>query len=423
MPLPGKINRLYDSFLGKNLKNSQKTKLIKKFEFSTESWLGEHIVNLFNGKMKAWEEQNEINRLQPGQLLTIFKNQEIVLTLLNLKWIKKLTNGHFWSQIRTQIENYNLTILKKIEPKATIRDVRHLINQRSLLPKVDDFRWENFEFPEKLGNPDIHKKYLKRTEEEPELPLEISHELLDCLIKEKISRHKAQAILETLAKERVKFCPLKSDLKVGQVVWIGMDVSTFSPFRIKTDRRHQIPLIISLYTPDEIKEARNINSLDHLTKFNLKRLERVCFQAYHQGAVLSVSDLNLMFFLSRVTISNLSRKYIKNTEVILPTPGTKMDFGKAISHKKIIIDKHLEGKLNLEIQSATNHDEESIDRYLNTFQSVLILYVYKVPRYLMSKILKTGSTIIEEYIDIIESYFENKEKMLGYLKKQGVKIP
>ncbi len=422
LPLPGKNNN-YNSFLGKNLKNSQKTRLIKKFEFSTESWLGEHIVNEFNGKVESWEKQNGVERLRPGQLLTTFNDQEIVIPLLKFNWIKMLTDGHTWAQVRAEIEYYVLRLLKEIHSDTTIKEVRQLINQRSLLPQRTGFRWEKFQFPEGLGTSDIHKKYCERTQEEPELPPEVSQEILNILLTEKMSRKKAQAILETLAKERVKFCPLKSDLKVGQIVWIGRAASDSSPYNIKTARRNQIPLIITLYTEEEIDEVKNINTLDHLYQFTIKRIERVCFQAYHQGALLSTYDLNLMFFLSQTTVSKLCRKYIDNIEVILPTLGTKSDCGKAITHKKIVIDKHLEGKLNLEIQSDINHDEESIDRYLHAFQSVLILYIYKLPDYLMSRILNTGITVINEYIEIIESYFENREKMLGYLKKRGVKLP
>jgi len=423
-PLPGKRNRMYDSFLGKSLVNSQKTKLIRKYDFSPESWLAKRIIKLFNEKMDAWEKQYNIQRLRPGQLLTSFENQKVVLPLLKPDWIKSLTQGITWSQIRPQIESEILLILQQINSEVTITDVRHLVNQRSLLPKTDGFRWHNFKTPEQLGDPEIHKKHQKKFEEESEIPLIVAQELTDFLTEaEKLSRQKARSILETLNGERIRFCPLKSDLKIGQIVWIGMDSSKFSPFKITTDQRYQVPLVITLYTLEEIVEARNINDLKHLNEFNLKRIERVCFEAYHQGAVLGTSDLNLMFFINRQTISTLCRKYIELTEVILPTPGTKKDCGRAMSHKKIIIDKHLQGMLNKQIKSATNHDEESIDRYLNAFQSVLILYLYEVPQNLMSKVLNTGSSVVKEYITIIESYFEDREKMLGYLKKQGVKLP
>lgn len=419
----GKKNHLYDSFLGKSLVNSQKTKLIKKFEFSTGSWLADQIVEKFNEKMETWEQESKTERLEPGQLLSCFHNQNIVLPLITPEWIKKLTNGIPWSPIRYEIEEHILSILKKYDSKASIKDVYHLVDQRSLLPKNTGFRWKNFKKPEGLGDIKIHKKYLNRYEEEPDIPITVYNELIEYLLNEKLSSEKAKEIIKVLAKERVKFCPLKQELNVGQAVWIGMDVKTFSPFKEATDQRHQIPLVVTLYTADEIKEARNIKSLSHLYQFYLKRLERVCFEAYHQGAVLSTVDLNLMFFINHMTISRLVRKYIELTEIILPTPGTKKDCGKAISHKKIIIDKSLKGQLIKQIKSSTKHDPESIDRYLDTFQSVLILYIYEVPHKLMSKVLNTGYTVIKEYLEIIESYFDSREKMLGYLEKQGVKIP
>jgi hypothetical protein len=41
----------------------------------------------------------------------------------------------------------------------------------------------------------------------------------------------------------------------------------------------------------------------------------------------------------------------------------------------------------------------------------------------MSKVLNKGSSVVKEYITIIESYFENRNKMLGYLKKRELSCP
>ena len=240
---------------------------------------------------------------------------------------------------------------------------------------------------------------------------------------ENISRPQAKAIIECLNQERNKFCPLHSELEVGQMVWIGMDSAKFSPFHKKSKQRHQIPVKLTLYTPKEIKEAQNINSLNKLNAFNLKRLERVCFEAYHQGAILNTVGLGLMFFLQQYAVSKLCRKYMELTELILPTAGTIKDCGRATTHKHIIIDKHLKGMLNQEISSVTYHDGESIDRYIDTFQGVLILYIYNLPDELKAKVLNTTTGVVKEHIEIIESYFDDREKILGYLKEQGVSVP
>ncbi|MFW6271238.1 MAG: DUF1670 domain-containing protein [Bacillota bacterium] len=423
--MPGKRNQMYDSFLGKNLANSQKYRLSQKFKFSFEDWLAERIINMFNQKMKEWEQKHNIKRLKPGELLTSYQNQKLILPLIKPEWIKRLTSGTTWANLRDEIEKEHLVILKDINPEASLQDVRCLINQRSLLPKMDGFRWKNFKQPENLGdNPSVHKHYSSKIKEDPEVPIEVLEKLIDYLTEaENISRPRAQAIIECLNQERNKFCPLHSELEVGQMAWIGMDSAKFSPFHKKSKKRHQIPVKLTLYTPDEIEEAKNINSLNELNAFNLKRLERVCFEAYHQGAILNTVGLGLMFFLQPLTVSKLNRKYMELTELILPTAGTIKDCGRATTHKHIIIDKHLQGMLNQEISQATYHDGESIDRYIDTFQGVLILYIYDLPDELKAKVLNTSPGVIKEHIEIIESYFDDRKEILSYLKKQGVSVP
>ena len=423
--MPGKRNQMYDSFLGKNLINSQKYKLSQKFKFSFEDWLAEQIINKFNQKMKDWEQNHNVKRLKPGELLTTFQQQKVILPLIKPMWIKDLTSGTTWANLRDEIEKQHLKILEDIDPEATLQDVRCLVNQRSLLPKMDGFRWGKFDPPENLGdNPSIHKNYSQTLEEDSEVPIEVLEELVDYLTAaENISRPRAKAIIECLNQERIKFCPLQSELEVGQMSWIGMDAAKFSPFHKKSKQRHQIPVKLTLYTPEEINEAQDINNLNELNAFNLKRLERVCFEAYHQGAILNTVGLGLMFFLQQYAVSNLCRKYMELTELILPTAGTIKDCGRATTHKHIIIDKHLQGMLNQEISSSTYHDGESIDRYIDTFQGVLILYIYNLPNQLKAKVLNTTPGVIEEHIEIIESYFDNRDSILSYLKKQGVKVP
>ncbi len=423
--MPGKRNQTYDSFLGKNLINSQKQRLSRKFKFSFEDWLAERIIDMFNQKMKDWEKRHNIKRLKPGELLTVYQNQEVILPLLKPEWIKKLTSGVTWANLRDEIEKEHLKILKEVDQKASLQDVRYLVNQRSLAPHTDDFRWKKFKPPKSLGDdPSVHNSYISEIEEGPEVPAEVLEELIDYLTgAEKLSRSQAKAIIECLNQERNKFCPLKSQLEVGQMAWIGMDAARFSPFHKKSKKRPQIPVKLTLYTPKEIEKAKDINSLKELNTFNLKRLERVCFEAYHQGAILNTAGLGLMFFLQQSTASKLCRKYMKLTELILPTAGTIKDFGRTTTHKHIIIDKHLQGMLNQEISSATYHDGASVDRYIDAFQRVLILYLYDMPDKLKARVLDTSPGVIEEYIEIIESYFDDRDNILSYLRKQGVSIP
>jgi len=145
--MPGKRNQMYDSFLGKNLINSQKYKLSQKFKFSFEDWLAEQIINKFNQRMKDWEQNHNVKRLKPGELLTTYQQQKVILPLIKPMWIKDLTSGTTWANLRDEIEKQHLKILEDIDPEATLQDVRCLVNQRSLLPKMGGFRWKKFDPP------------------------------------------------------------------------------------------------------------------------------------------------------------------------------------------------------------------------------------------------------------------------------------
>ncbi len=420
----GKRIQHFDSLLGKGVENAQQQKLRENFEFSTKSWLGEKIVRKFNDQIARWEEKHGVVRLNPGDILVSFKGQEVVVPLLEQKLLKELANIGSLTIMKPKFEAKILKKLREVSPGASITDVCHLFNQRKLLsPKSDGFRWQNFNFPENLGKPQKHCSSEFHSLDDPMVPSSVMEEMIEYLTSaERLSREKAAAIIKVIARERERHCPLKTEVKPGQMVWIGMDAS--EPIkRSKTSHKKQVPLLLTLYTEREWHEVPNINKLDTLFKFVLPRLERVCFEAYHSGAVLCQAELGLMFFLNPGTISTLSRKYMDHTDIILPLAGTIKDYGRAFSHKRIIIRKHLEGWLNREIARFTHHDEESVDKYLEVFKSITILYIYGVRPVLMARILNRTMEVVKEHIAIIETFLGGRQDLVSYLEKQGIKIP
>ena len=422
--MAGKSIQHFDSLLGKGLENGQQQKLRENFEFSTKSWLGEKIVSKFNDQVAGWEEKHGVERLSPGDILVSFQGQEVVVPLLEPNLLKELANLGSLTIMKPKFEAKILKKLREIDPGASIKDVCSLFNQRELLsPRNDGFRWQNFEFPESLGKPQKHFSLDFYSSDEPILPSSVMGEMIEYLTSaERLSREHAAAIIKVIAQEREKYCPLKTQVKPGQIVWIGMD-ATERISRSKTSHKKQVPLILTLYTEREWHEALNIKKIYQLFRFVLTRLERVCFEAYHRGAVLCQAELGLMFFLNPGTISTLSRKYMDHTDIILPLAGTIKDYGRAFSHKRIIIRKHLEGWLNREIARYTHHDEESIDKYLEVFKSITILYIYGVPPLLMARILNRTMEVVKQHIDIIETFLGERQNLVSYLKTQGIKIP
>jgi len=113
---------------------------------------------------------------------------------------------------------------------------------------------------------------------------------------------------------------------------------------------------------------------------------------------------------------------MKIHRVILPTPGTILDAGRAMTHKNIIAAESAAGLFTSEIASKTYHAPESVDAYLMVFQSVLILYLYDMPVSLMVRVTDRSQSLIEEYILLVKEHFPDRDAIISYLKEQELEI-
>jgi hypothetical protein len=153
-----------------------------------------------------------------------------------------------------------------------------------------------------------------------------------------------------------------------------------------------------------------------------EQVARVCIEAYVQGALVSLADLALLFLRNHVIIEKLQQTYMQVHQVVLPTPGTVLDSGRAMTHKRIIIDLSMKGHFSKEIARLTYHTPAAVDAYLRVFQSVLVLYLYDLPVELMARVTGHGPSLIEEHLGIVREHFPDREAVRQYLREQGVEI-
>lgn len=91
-----------------------------------------------------------------------------------------------------------------------------------------------------------------------------------------------------------------------------------------------------------------------------------------------------------------------------------------MTHKDIRVRLHLEGHSINEIARITHHSQRAVDNYIGTFESVLILKLYGVKPELMARLLKKGSTVIREYLKLIDEFYEDEKKIKQYLLSEGL---
>ena len=150
-------------------------------------------------------------------------------------------------------------------------------------------------------------------------------------------------------------CPESSRLKPGQIVWNALDKRT----RADSEKRRYKPVILSLVTDDEVSMFEKSSSVSTIRKNVMARMIK---EAYQQGAVLSTRDLSLLLIFSASALSHQRIEYEKEHNTVLPHTGVIHDMGTTLTHKRIIIYKHVVEKKDPSIVAReTNHSQLAVD--------------------------------------------------------------
>jgi hypothetical protein len=197
-------------------------------------------------------------------------------------------------------------------------------------------------------------------------------------------------------------CPESSRLKPGQIVWNALDKRT----RADSEKRRYKPVMLSLVTDEEVSKFENNSSVTTIRKNVMARMIR---EAYQQGAVLSTRDLSLLLVYPGSGLSKLRIKYEREHQTILPHTGVIHDMGTTLTHKNIIVYKHVVEKKDPSIVAReTNHSQPAVDKYLKDFNRVKTLVNDKKDIDFIHHTTNMSRQVIKQYLQIINNYVKER---------------
>jgi hypothetical protein len=197
-------------------------------------------------------------------------------------------------------------------------------------------------------------------------------------------------------------CPESSRLKPGQIVWNALDKRT----RADSEKRRYKPVILSLVTDDEVSMFENNSSVTTIRKNVMARMIR---EAYQQGAVLSTRDLSLLLVSCSSVLSHQRIEYEKEHHTVLPHTGVIHDMGTTLTHKRIIIYKHVVEKKDPSIVAReTNHSQPAVDKYLKDFNRVKTLVNDNKDIDFIHLTTNMSKPVIKQYLQIINNYVKER---------------
>ena len=417
--------RHFESLIGRDLVSSQQSELALHFEMSEQSWIAEVAVAKFNHLMSEFELSHGIERVMPLHLVVKYCGKILQVPLLNSEWALSLSKDRSFKHHLPKVLDSALTIFRSANPDATLTDVHRYINRRALIPRwaVGECKRTKMPASAKLVNP---KTLAVCPVPSPSLnnvtiSSEVQAAMLDFLTSEVgVGSAVAMSMLKFLAVKREQYCPHLSTLETGQIIWLTLSIAKEKTPSCQFGRRVLRPIRLTLYKEKEFSDSTD--TLEGLNRIQMEQCARVLVEAYLQGALLPQVELSLLFLRSYSVMASLSNAYMNIHNVILPTPGTILDSGTAMTHKNIIVEYSVSGLMTKEIARRTYHAPESVDSYLKVFQSVLILYLYDMPASLMARVTGRGESLVNEYILLAKKFFPNRVEIKSYLAKHGLKI-
>ena len=196
--------------------------------------------------------------------------------------------------------------------------------------------------------------------------------------------------------------PQKDRLRHGQMLWNAPDKNT----RADSKKRKYKTVVLSVVTDDDVTLFEHGKSIKQIRK---QIVARIIKEAYQQGGILSTRDISLILAQNCPAISKARIEHEKENDVVLPHPGVLHDMGSTITHKELIVYKHvIEKKPTNIVALETNHSQRAVDHYISDYNRVKILIDDNKNLEYIHLATKIAKPVIKQYQAIYNQYVKKR---------------
>jgi hypothetical protein len=132
------------------------------------------------------------------------------------------------------------------------------------------------------------------------------------------------------------------------------------------------------------------------------RVQRVMYEALHQGGVLVQEDLACILGFSLSTVKRIFA-YFREQETALPSRGEIQDIGRASSHKVAVVRRYVQDYSMSDISLRLGkHGLASMARYLRHFALVMILHERGLTASQIRAVSGLSEGLVGEYVGLYQ---------------------
>ena len=225
----------------------------------------------------------------------------------------------------------------------------------------------------------------------------------------------ARAAAEKLVEEIKDRYLLREDrLPDGAITYSAIDIHEPAGKPLNQCQTKRIKLTVLTKKDLEIEQQHGLSYLRYVT------LCRLCWEGYHQGALLTQEDLSRLLHMSVSGIKKLIKKYHEEDEPRLPTRGNYHDIGPGVSHKAEAVFLFLSGHTLSDIAFRIHHSITSVERYIKDFCTVFLAYQEGYQPLRTAHMSKLSVKLVKEYIRLYKRF--NTEQTKDFLTLIQVRL-
>lgn len=207
------------------------------------------------------------------------------------------------------------------------------------------------------------------------------------------SPFEAEAIVE---KVHEVFNPIleEAELQPGRVrIFV---VSSSTPPNVPLSRAEQKLVTLTLYAGPEDVEIQRRYGVPALRQH---RLVRMAEEAFQQGGLLTLEDLAAVFNCGLRTL-NRDLAELRDKSVLPPLRSTVKDMGRAITHRRWIVQLWLKGLEYSQIARKTHHHVSSVAAYVDKFKRCAVLFSEAFDLNTVSFLVGISTSLVNQFYDL-----------------------
>lgn len=247
------------------------------------------------------------------------------------------------------------------------------------------------------------------------LDAQFCNEMIDGL---SCSPFEAEAIVEKVHEVYSPLFETTQALRPGQIQIMAVDASAAPNTPLSKAKQRLVTL--TLDAGQEDIECRKNESIPALRQ---KRLNRMCREAFQQGAALTLEDLASLFNCSvRTLVNDLSALRKKN--IIPPLRSMVRDMGRAITHRRLIITLWLQGLEYSDIAQKTCHSVDSVANYVDKFKRCAALFPSGFDLHTVALMVKLTPALVREFQQLhsdLNGVPHRLQELADFLKKNRIR--